>query len=591
MYQRFALFLALGYLMSAGGCSSSSRGGRTSADVEDNPTAQFQALRDSHVQRYQELESQWNLAWWEAALSGRDEDFQRAQDLEIAVRRLHSDTETFATLRRLRDSGEVTDPALARSLDALYMAFEENQIDDELMQQMVALQTQLEQTFNTFRPEVDGEQITANQIRQVLGESDDSNARRAMWEASKEVGTEIAPSLVELALLRNQAAQALGYDNYYVMMLRFREQDPEEIQRVFDELAVMTDEPFRQAKAELDAALAARFNVSSADIRPWHYADPFFQQSPGAGIDLDSMFASDNDQHLVEIAVRFYEGIGLPVVSEILARSDLFEREGKVEHAFATHIDRAGDVRILTNLQNNEQWMGTLMHELGHGVYDAHLDLSVPYELREPAHIFTTEGVAELFGTLTRDPVWLRSNTTIPADAPENLDALVLAEHRMDLLIFARWSLVMVNFEREFYANPEQDLNSLWWDMVERYQGLRRPESLDGRADFATKIHFVVAPVYYHNYMLGRMYSAQLRHRISEAVPQTMASGSFDMTNQPAVGQYLVEQVFRPAALYPWPEFVRRSTGEELTARYFAEAIQPPPAPVAPPAEEAAESN
>ena len=85
--------------------------------------------------------------------------------------------------------------------------------------------------------------------------------------------------------------------------------------------------------------------------------------------------------------------------------------------------------------------------------------------------------------------------------------------------------------------------------------------------------------------MLGRMFAAQLRHRLSEEVPETMTSGSFNLTSHPEVGRYLVENVFRPGALYPWPEFVRRSTGEELTARYFAEAIEPPPAAPAPPTE------
>lgn len=572
--------LAIAVWLSGGlmSCTGSERQPESAADVENEPNARFQSLRDAHVGQWADLERQWNQAWWDAALSGESEDFERAQQLEISVRRLHSDGETYASLRQLRESEAITDPTLARSLEVLFLAFEENQVDDELMQQMVELQTGLEQTFNTFRPEVDGEEVRANQIREVLSDSDDSERRRVMWEASKEVGPRIAPRLIELARLRNRAAQSLGYENYYVMMLHFREQDPAEIRQVFDELAELTDEPFQQAKAELDASLAERFGVSVDELRPWHYADPFFQSSPGAGIDIDPMFASDDREHLATIAREFYEGIGLPVVDEILERSDLYEREGKVEHAFCTHIDRQGDVRVLTNLQNDANWMGTLMHELGHGVYDAHIDYALPFELRSPAHIFTTEGVAELFGTLTHDSVWLRNNGTIPADAPENLAELVAREHSLDLLIFARWALVMVNFEREFYANPEQDLNELWWSLVERYQGLHRPENTEGRHHWATKIHFVVAPVYYHNYQLGRMYAAQLRHRIAEAVPQTMESGAFDMQGQAAVGQFLIENVFRPGALYPWPEFVRRSTGEELTARYFAEAIQMPAA-------------
>jgi len=576
MLTALALIVAMALSLQSCGGGASSSGSTVDPDAPTGASAELAALREAHVAEWSRLEREWSLAWWNAALSGERSDFEEAESAELAVRRLHSNTETFATLRRLRDSGEITDPAERRSLDILYLAFLENQIDDASMRRMVELQSSLEQTFNTYRPEVNGERITANRIRQTLSQSDDSELRRTMWEASKEVGARIAPQLVELAHVRNDAARRLGYENYYEMMLVMREQDPDDIRRIFDELADMTDGPFLAMKADLDARLAERFGLGSVEeLRPWHYADPFFQESPGVGLDLDPFFAARDPR---EVATQFFNSIGLPVVQEILERSDLYEREGKVEHAFCTHIDRSGDVRILTNLQNDARWMGTLLHELGHGVYDAHIDRSLPFEQRSPAHIFATEGVAELFGNLTRNPSWLRAHGTIPEGAEENLDELVRADRRLDLIVFARWTLVMLGFEREFYANPDQDLNQLWWSLVTRYQGLTPPENVSGRFDFATKIHLVVAPVYYHNYMLGRMYAAQLSHRLSQVAPESLAHGQVDMTGHPEIGQFLIENVFQPGALYPWQEFVRRSTGEDLSAQYFAEEIRAPEA-------------
>ena len=34
---------------------------------------------------------------------------------------------------------------------------------------------------------------------------------------------------------------------------------------------------------------------------------------------------------------------------------------------------------------------------------------------------------------------------------------------------------VMLRFEKDLYANPEKDLDALWWRLVERYQGIKRP--------------------------------------------------------------------------------------------------------------------
>jgi peptidyl-dipeptidase A len=78
------------------------------------------------------------------------------------------------------------------------------------------------------------------------------------------------------------------------------------------------------------------------------------------------------------------------------------------------------------------------------------------------------------------------------------------------MLVSARWILVMVHFERELYRDPDRaDLNTLWWDLVERMQFIRRPEGRD-EPDWAAKIHFSTAPVYYHNYLLGELMASQL---------------------------------------------------------------------------------
>ena len=99
---------------------------------------------------------------------------------------------------------------------------------------------------------------------------------------------------------------------------------------------------------------------------PWHYHDPFFQESPAVfDADLDAPYAKAD---ILKLCRDFYAGIGLPI-DDVIARSDLYEKKGKSPHAFCTDIDREGDVRVLANIVPNEYWMGTMLHELGHSVY------------------------------------------------------------------------------------------------------------------------------------------------------------------------------------------------------------------------------
>ena len=190
---------------------------------------------------------------------------------------------------------------------------------------------------------------------------------------------------------------------------------------------------------------------------------------------------------------------------------------GKSPHAFCTDIDREGDVRVLANIVPNEYWMGTMLHELGHSVYSSkNIPRSLPYLLRTDAHILTTEGVAMMFERFSKSGEWLEEmGVSVPDTKAYSETGAKM--RRNQLLIFSRWCQVMLRFEIELYANPGQNLNKLWWDLVEKYQLVKRPAGRDA-PDFASKIHVVSAPAYYHNYMMGQLFACQVHATIARDV-------------------------------------------------------------------------
>jgi peptidyl-dipeptidase A len=136
-------------------------------------------------------------------------------------------------------------------------------------------------------------------------------------------------------------------------------------------------------------------------------------------------------------------------------------------------------------------------------------------------------------------------------------------------LVFARWAMVMYNFEKALYADPDQDLNRLWWDMIEKYQMVQRPANRD-EPDWAAKIHFSVAPCYYHNYMLGELFASQLHNTLVQKVLKLDSDENVGYVNQKKAGKFIEAKVLRAGDVYPWNEMIERATGEPLTAKYFA---------------------
>jgi len=503
---------------------------------------------EDHVERVRPILHRAALAAWEAATSGTEAAIRESARLRAEVRKAHSRRDDLQAVRRMLASERILDPLLHRQIEVLDRAYTANQLAPEVLDDLTRREGELEGIFYNFRARLDGEEVNDNELRALLRTELDVTRRRFAWEASKEIGSLIAPRLLELVRRRNAAARQLGFENFYRMELQLQEIDPENLFELLEDFATRTDAPFREVRSLLDAEMAERFGVTTAELRPWHWADLFGQEAPIAGsLDLDSFF-----QGLDLEVLASFEGIGLPV-DDVLARSDLHEREGKDQHAFATDIDREGDVRILCNLRSNESWARTLLHELGHAAYDKFLPRELPFLLRSPAHTLITEAVAMYFGRSTRDPDWLRGALGEALNA--KMEAELDTQQRLSMLVSTRWMLVMAYFERELYRDPDRpELASLWWDLVERFQLIRRPEGRDA-PDWATKIHLSVAPVYYHNYLLGELVASQITRAAREYPGGT--------------GAYLRERIFGWGASLPWNELLREATGEPLTPGPF----------------------
>jgi len=511
--------------------------------------------------------------YWQAANSGKKEDFDAYAAADLEEKKLHSDSQMYAKIQELLKGKDNLKPMTARSLELAELAFKENQLPKETLEKMSRMAADIEQTFSTFRGRLEGKDYSDNQLKKMLKQEMETPKRQKIWEALKQVGGAVAPKLVELAKIRNEAAQKLGYKNYWDMQIRLQEHDPKEILSIFDELEKLTDQPFKQMKAKMDRELAARFKIKPEDMMPWHYDNPFFQEAPPSDkIDLDIFYQDKSKEEIIELAKKFYAGIDLPI-DDIVARSDLYEREGKQQHAFCTCINRKEDTRVLVNVKPDVYWMDTVLHEMGHAIYCKYTDFDLPFNLREAAHLFTTEAVAMLFGALAKTPLWIINNTGVDEKQVKEAEEAIREQRRREQLIFARWSLVMLHFEKALYDNPDQDLNTLWWDMVERFQMLKRPQERSA-PDWAAKIHFTIAPVYYHNYQLGELFAAQIRNTLVKLANHQGPVYTLKYTGNKDFGNYFKEKICKPGMTLPWPEFVKQATGEPLTAKYFAQEVQ-----------------
>jgi len=501
------------------------------------------------------------LASWNANITGTAEDYAKSEKASFKYAKLFTDSLAFNKLKKIKESGSLQDPLLARQLELLYNAYLGGQVDTTLIAMQIKMETEISKKYANFRVTVNGKQISDNEVENILKKSTNSSELQTAWEGAKEIGPLVAGDIIKLVKHRNNIARKIGFKNYHEMSLKLSGQDPEEVTKIFDELDSLTKGNFTQLKQEIDTYFASRYKIPSSELRPWHYQNRYFQEAPEIyTVDFDKYYEK---QDPVILASKYYDGIGLNVEA-ILSKSDLYEKPGKNQHAFSTDIDRAGDVRTLDNIRPDSYWMNTILHELGHGVYSYYNDMTLPFTLRDAAHTFTTEAIANMFGRQATNPQWMLNMGVIDAKECERITENSRKALRLQMLVFSRWAQVMYRFEKSMYENPDQNLNQLWWNIVEKYQLLEKPAGRD-MPDWATKIHVALYPCYYHNYLLGELLASQLYYYITTNITKSQS-----FAGEKSVGDYLKKNVFLPGARYYWNDMIEKATGEKLTAKYYA---------------------
>lgn len=503
----------------------------------------FESFLTTFIPQVQKKAKQVNLAHWILETTGSEDAAILKAELEIEYRLLFNDKSVFDKLVEWNLDPHLSDPLLKRQLNVLIRMFKPNLIEKKLLEAITKEEAHLSFLYSNFRPKIQGKEVSDNEIREILKTENNPDLRKEAWEASKEIGKALSPTILKLVKLRNEAARSLGFDNYFSMQLELQEVDEKWLFTTLDRFNKDSDAAYTQVLHEIHQYAANRFHVPIEEIGPWAWSEPFSQEDPVNAKSLDQL---TDGIDLIQSSQDFYHKMDLDVEA-ILKRSDHYERPGKNQHAFCISIDRDQDVRTLNNVRATSKWLETVLHELGHAVYEIGFDPTLPWLLKEPPHMITTEAMALLAGRQAYRPkslTFLNPNSSIQL----HKEAEISMKRRQ--LIFSRWVLVMTYFERELYANPEQNLNKLWWETIEKFQKIRCAGSRS-QADWAAKYHIGLAPVYYFSYLLGELFASMLEEKI-------------DLFPSPKTGAFLKEKLFKPGNSLHWNALIKHATGEEL---------------------------
>ena len=521
-----------------------------STNIKENEK-NFINLREEISKDMKPIMSNSEAACWDFYTESTPENMNKMNVSQDKANDFYDNKEIYAKLKEINEAGGVADKKLKKQLRNLTTAFGDGIEYKEELKAMSTKENEISQKLNSYQMTIDGKPVSKAEISKIMETEKNPEVRKKASDAKIKSGDLIAEDLVELVKMRNDFAKKKGYDNYFDYMLEENyDIKPKELDKLLSDVAKNTKESNKKVMDGVKSELSKAFGIAPEDLRSYHFGYL-------AGEDPEKLV---NDQiktkeEVVDISKRAYAGMGYDV-DKLPIKLDLFPRENKNTHGFSFPIEAGKDARILANLTNNVSSIDTLMHELGHSVFTVKTNPKLPY-MEQDTTSTMTEAVAMMMGDMPRTEGLVKDKVS-----PEVFAKFQKSAAEEDSK-FVGSSMAIIDFERNMYKNPDQDLKQLWKDMSVKYKG--RSEKDEATNEWATIPHFLSHPAYYQNYFRASLIKAQLYDALTEKFG--------NLTENKDTAKYLNEHIFQYGGSKEDDEILEEVTGKPLSADAFCERI------------------
>lgn len=385
--------------------------------------------------------------------------------------------------------------------------------------------------FGSVWPRLQGVPQTTFELSRTLLSANQRSEREAAYRALSSPDELRVDQLGRLIRQRNQAAKRMGYNDCFRLLLSSRGLRANDYSELIELVDAVTAPIYDSLLLGLQTA------QTSGGLEIWDWTHSYANDIAA----IDAFFPVDSQ---IDILKRSLSGIGfdldaLPVYLHLAADSGLPQAQLLI-------VDIRNDIRIVHRLVDGVQGMRELLGTCGQALYAAHVAQEHPTYTRllEPEVLL---GVGYYFRNLALQPGWLETYAGVPSSV---IQRFLSAERSLDAL---RLRLLLVNaaFEAEAYANPNQDLNQVYWRLFEKYLSLPRHDDL---TPWASDVNLVTNPLNARDVLVARILARQSARHLHELYGEPV--------NNRDIRAFMIQNYFRFGSRYPWRELLERATGK-----------------------------
>src|SRR5438034_3394296 len=270
---------------------------------------QFLALANAGYQAVYRVNSE---AQWTAVTDVTPEHDAAAEATGKAFAAFNGNAAIINEARELLMHQKELSEITVRQLKQLLLnAAEGPMTNPELVSKRVAAETKQASLMNGFEFKLNGQKITANEIDNKLEKSADLAERKAVWEASKEIGPALKQNLVALRDLRNGVAKEMKYPDYFSLEVAAYGMTTDEMLKMLDDWMATLRPLYLQLHTWAKYKLAEKFHQPLPKKIPAHWINNRWGQKwPGLveAANIDTYFEGRSADWIIKTAEQFYTG-------------------------------------------------------------------------------------------------------------------------------------------------------------------------------------------------------------------------------------------------------------------------------------------
>ena len=427
----------------------------------------------------------------------------------------------------------------------------------------------------------DGTCLDLGHLSDIMAESRDPEALLEAWNGWRTIAPPIKDLYARQVELANEGAAELGFSDLGTMWRSAYDMPPEEfpgeLDRLWGEVKPLYEALHCHVRAKLgeqygtdlvpqDGPIPAHL-LGNMWAQDWSNIYPLVApEETVSSYDLSSILKDREFDaiDMVKTGEAFFSSLGFEELPTTFWERSLFVKPADrdvVCHASAWNVDEKEDLRIKMCIKINAEDFKTVHHELGHNYYQRAYNKE-SYLYRGSANDGFHEAVGDTIA-LSITPEYLNKIGLLENVPDASGDIALLMKRALEGIAFLPFGLMVDQWRWQVFAGETgpDGYNDLWWQLREKYQGVKAPNERPADAfDPGAKYH-VPGNTPYTRYFLARILQFQFHRSLCEIAGDEGPVHRCSIYGNQEAGERL-NAMLEMGRSEPWPVELEALTGQ-----------------------------